>query len=704
MSGTVLDESRVRRYSLAAAGAPLKLRSGHARRTPFRSLRLLAAALVCLANNAVQAEDPELIPRSVLFGNPDRASPQLNKDGTRLAFLAPAEGVLNVWVAPSDRPADAKPLTKETQRGIRTYFWAYSGEHILYRQDKGGDENWRIFCADVNTGEIRDLTPYENVQARVQEISEQYPNEVLVALNRRDPKLHDIFRVNILTGEMKPVAVNHEGFLGYLTDSSFALRFGLKVTTNGGQALLQRDGQEWKPFAEIPPADSLTTSPVGFDRAGDTLYMLDSRGRNTAALMAFDLKAGAARILAEDSRTDAVGTLMHPVERRVQAVQFNYDRACWRVLDESIQKDFDYLASVSPGDLSVVSRTLDDRQWIVAYAIDNGPVRYVRYDRDRGNAELLFTNNAALEKAPLAPMHVVLPASRDGLTLVSYLTLPLASDPDGDARPDRPLPMVLFVHGGPWARDEWGYSANHQWLANRGYAVLSVNFRGSTGFGKNFTNAGDREWGEKMHEDLLDAVEWATREKIADPKRIAIMGGSYGGYATLAGLTFTPDVFACGVDIVGPSSLVTLLESIPPYWTPMIEMFTQRIGDHRTDDGRKFLLSRSPISHVQNIRRPLLIGQGANDPRVKQAESDQIVKVMQDKQIPVTYVLYPDEGHGFARPENRASFYAVAEAFLAQHLGGRVEPVGDDFRGSSIRVPVGAEQIPGLRAALATGG
>ena len=299
--------------------------------------------------------------------------------------------------------------------------------------------------------------------------------------------------------------------------------------------------------------------------------------------------------------------------------------------------------------------------------------------------------------------------SRDGLDLVSYYTLPadspLSAGSEGpdEIRPAQPVPMVLYVHGGPWGRDRWGYNAIHQWLSNRGYAVLSVNFRASTGFGKAFTNAGNREWGAAMHDDLIDAVDWAIAEGIADPERVAIMGGSYGGYATLAGLTFTPAQFACGVDIVGPSNLVTLLETVPPYWKPQIELFATRVGDHRTDEGRAFLAKRSPLTYADRIVRPLLIGQGANDPRVKQAESDQIVQAMQDKGIPVTYVLYPDEGHGFARPENRLSFNALAEAFLARCLEGRYEPIGDAFQGSTLTVPVGVKEVPGLQDAQLPG-
>jgi dipeptidyl aminopeptidase/acylaminoacyl peptidase len=360
-----------------------------------------------------------------------------------------------------------------------------------------------------------------------------------------------------------------------------------------------------------------------------------------------------------------------------------------------------YLRQVSPGDIEVISRTLDDSIWIVAYIVDDGPVRYYRYDRETRRATYLFSNRQALDGLSLAKMHAVIIAARDGLHLVSYVTLPVGSEREDDLqRPRAPLPMVLLVHGGPWSRDAWGYNPWHQWLANRGYAVLSVNFRSSTGLGKDFINAGNHEWGAKMHDDLLDAVAWATQQGIADPERIAIMGGSYGGYATLVGLTFTPETFACGIDIVGPSNILTLLDSIPAYWQPQIELFAKRVGDHRTTEGKAFLAERSPLSYVDRIQRPLLIGQGANDPRVKQAESDQIVQAMQAKGIPVTYALYPDEGHGFARPENNLSFNAITEAFLAQCLGGHFESPGEDLAGSSITVPTGAEQIPGLAEQL----
>ncbi|HNQ21762.1 MAG TPA: S9 family peptidase [Phycisphaerae bacterium] len=673
-----------------------------------RQLRMIVLGIVFLGGvglawAAAAAPATAVIPRQVLFGNPDRASLQVSPDGQQLAFLAPLDGVLNVWVAPLADPAKAKAVTHDTRRGIRGYFWAFTNEHILYVQDKDGDENWRVYSVNVKTDAVRDLTPATGVQARVQGVSYKFPHDILVALNDRNPQLHDIHRVNIETGEKK-LLLENEGYVGFVTDDTYAVRFAMRITPDGGEEVLERtaDG-DWKSFTKIGQEDALTTGPAGFDKSGKVLYMTDSRGRNTAALTSYDLTTGKQTVLAEDPRADVADVMAKPVEKTIEAVGFTVERKNWKILDKAIEKDFATLRKVADGDFEVTSRSLDDKVWIVAYLQDDGPVRYYRYQRPSGKADFLFVNRPALEKLPLAKMHPVTIKSRDGMDLVCYLTLPVGSNPDGKPRPAQPVPLVLNVHGGPWGRDNWGYNAEHQWLANRGYAALSVNFRASTGLGKQFTNAGDREWGARMHDDLLDAVQWAIREHIADPKKVAIMGGSYGGYATLVGMTFTPDQFACGVDICGPSNLVTFMNAIPPYWQPVVDLFVKRIGDHRTEEGKKFLLERSPLMKVAQIQRPLLIGQGANDPRVKQEESDQIVQAMQAKQIPVTYVLFPDEGHGFARPENRLAFYGVAESFLAQHLGGRAEPIGQDFGGSSVSVPAGVDQVPGVAEALKQG-
>ena len=451
-----------------------------------------------------------------------------------------------------------------------------------------------------------------------------------------------------------------------------------------------------QPFINISKEDVLTTGLIDFDKSGKVLYMEDSRGRNTSALVALNPDTGEKTMIASDPRADLEDLMLHPTEKHPQAVDFMYERKHWVPQDEAVSDAFSYLRTVSEGDIEIVSRGRSDRRWIVAYLMDNGPKRFYLYDRDEGKASFLFTDTESLEGLPLVKMRPVVFKSRDGLDLVSYLTLPGGTDPDGDARPGAPLPMVLLVHGGPWARDKWGFDYTHQWLANRGYAVLSVNFRGSTGFGKVFLNGANMEWAGKMHDDLVDAVAWAVEEKIALPELVGIMGGSYGGYATLVGLTFTPETFACGVDLVGPSNLVTFLETVPPYWRPQIELFATRVGDHRTEEGREFLAERSPLTYVERISRPLLIAQGGNDPRVRQSESDQIIQAMDSKGIPVTYLLYPDEGHGFSSASNLRSFNAVTEAFFSKCLGGRYEPIGDDFRGSSITIPVGAEHVPGL--------
>ena len=649
---------------------------------------------------------PPLIPRDIFFGNPDKTAARISPDGTRISYLAPVDGVLNVWIGPSDDLASAKPVTNDTGRGIRSYSWAYTNQHILYIQDKGGDENWRIYKVDLESGETQDLTPFDNVQARIENISHKHPDEILISINNREPQFHDIYRARLSNGERELVLEN-EGHAGYIIDHDYNVRLAVGFTPEGGSQIFKRNGREWELFFSVGMEDVMTTSPIGVNQNNDGVYMIDSRGRDTAALTELTLENGESRLLAADAKADVSGTIVHPTKKTMQAVAFTYARKKWQVLDESIADDLEFLATVADGEVNLVDRTLDDQRWVVAYTMDNGPVRYYLYERAGQNATFLFTDRAALEGQPLAKMHSVVIPARDGLELVSYYTLPLWHE-DGAVSeqpvPDKPLPMVLFVHGGPWARDNWGYNPIHQLLANRGYAVLSVNFRSSTGLGKSFINAGNLEWGAKMHDDLLDAVDWAVEQGIADRNRVAIMGGSYGGYATLAALTLTPDVFACGVDIVGPSNLNTLLESVPEYWKPQLDVMYTRVGNPNTDEGRQLLKERSPLTHSDEIQKPLLIAQGANDPRVKQAESDQIVEAMQKKGIPVTYVLYPDEGHGFARPENNLSFMAVTEAFLAKHMEEeRYQPVGDSFAGSSITIPVGAGDVPGLEDALEEG-
>jgi len=652
-------------------------------------------------NSAVQVP---LIPRKVLFGNPDRASVQISPDGRFLSWLAPHDGVLNVWIAPREDPAAAKVVTSDTVRGIRFYFWAYTNNHILYIQDKNGDENWRLYRVDLEKDTVEDMTPFDGVQAQVVAISPDQPEKVIIGLNQRKPEWHDIYSLHLPSGELSLI-LEHERFMGFNIDNALNLRSAVQMSPDGSIEIYQPVGssippQDWQLWDKIPEEDTLTTNFIGFDQDNHNLYLQDSRGRDTSVLLRMNLHSMEKEILAEDSLADAGDVILHPTSKQVQAVSFTYERKRWQILDPSIQPDLDFLQDLTNGEVEITSRTLDDRFWVVVYVLDDSPLSYYLYDHNNQEAIFLFTNRSTLEHQPLVKMHSSTIQSRDGLNLTVYYSLPPDSDSDSDGIPDQPLPLVFVPHGGPWGRDYWGLNTWHQWLANRGYAVLNVNFRSSTGFGKAFVNAGDLQWGEKIIEDQQDACYWAIEQGIANPQKVAVMGGSFGGYSTLAGLVFSPDLFACGVDLVGPSNLITLLESVPPYWKPMLELFTRRVGDFRTEEGRQLLKKHSPLHYADRIHRPLLIGQGANDPRVKQAESDQIVDALQEKNIPVTYVLYPDEGHGFARPENTLSFNAIAEAFLSTCLGGRFEPVGSDFEGSSLEVVTGADDIPGLAEAL----
>ncbi len=640
-----------------------------------------------------------LIARKTLFGNPDKSSASVSPDGRHLAWLAAVNGVMNVWVAPRVNPALAQPVSRDTLRGIRFFWWSYTSAHILFGQDKSGDENWRIYAVDLASMTTRDLTPFEGVNAQPFAMSHTRPDEMLIGLNHRAPEWHDVYHLTISSGALSLIC-QHDRFAGFTADNDLKLRFARQNTPEGGAEYLQARDGGWEPWTSVPAEDVLTTSPIGFDEANAMLYMRDSRGRDTAALIAVDLTTGAKSVLAETALADLSDVVVHPTNKRVQAASFVYERKQWQCIDKAFQRELDVLHGASAGEVEITSRTLDDQYWTVCYTIDTGSARHCLYDRHAGTVTLLFAERAELDAMPLVPMRSVVVKSRDGLNLVSYYSLPGDSDSNNDGLPDRPLPMVLMPHGGPWGRDFWGFSTMHQWLANRGYAVMYVNFRASAGFGKAFLNAGNHEWGGAIMADQIDAARWAIDSGIADPAKVAIMGGSFGGYSTLAGLAFTPDVFACGVDIVGPANLITLLETIPPYWKPIYSMFTSRIGDPATEEGRALLIQHSPLTAADAIRKPLLIAQGANDPRVKRAESDQIVAALQGKAIPVTYVMYPDEGHGFARPENNLSFFAVAEAFLARQLGGRCEPIGDDFTNSSIQVLQGAEHVSGLQEAL----
>ncbi len=668
-----------------------------------KSVLIAASALLPLAAASAQPlSNVPLIPRDVLFGNPVKAAGRISPDGKWLSWIAPRDGVMNIWVAPASNPAAAKALTNERTRPIRSYFWAPDSKQVLFVNDKGGDENFLLYGVNVVTGAERGLTPFEKTRVDVVGVSPIVPERILVGLNNRDAKWHDVHSLDLASGKLTPVLMNMGGYAGFLADQNLVIRGALKSRSDGGNDYFPVTANKVaaEPTEKITLEDSQTTQPAGYTSDGKTLYWVDSRGRDTAALIAQDVATGAKTVIAQNAKADIGDALSHPRTGRIEAYSVNYLKDEWTPVGTSVAADLAFLKKQLPGEYSVTSRTLADDKWTVAVASSSAPPTTWLYDRKARKLTKLFTSRPALEGQTLATMHPVEIMSRDGMTLVSYLTLPPGSDPDGNGRPSAAVPMVLLVHGGPWGRDAYGYNGTHQWLANRGYAVLSTNFRASTGFGKKFISAGDLQWGRKMHDDLLDAVDWAVKSGVTSADKVAIMGGSYGGYATLAGMAFTPDKFACGIDIVGPSNLETLLKTIPAYWEAGKVQFYKRMGDPTTADGLALLKERSPLYKAGDIKHPLLIGQGANDPRVNKAESEQIVDAMKAKGIPVTYVVFPDEGHGFARPVNNIAFNAVTENFLSKCLGGRAEAIGATVRASTAQVPHGAEFAPGLADAV----
>jgi len=522
----------------------------------------------------------ELIPRQVLFGNPERVRPRISPDGTQLAWIAPSEGVLNVWVAPANQGEDqgidwsaARVVTDDADRGIRMFAWAHDGRHLLYLQDTGGDENWRLHDVDLETMRRRDLTPFDNVQTQLIAAEKKFPTEILIGLNRDNPQLHDVYRLDLTTGELAK-EVENPGFVGWLADSQLVVRAGFAPQPDGGLVLMVRGSahEDWRELLSIAAEDALTSSPVAFSEDGAALLAVSSVGTNTGRLVRIDLATGAAEVLAEDPESDVTDVRLNPDTREPQIVTFLKDRSEYRVLDTGVEADLAAIRALHPGDPSFADADDADRTWLIGFTNDTGAIPYYSYDRETRTGQFLFEHQPELSRYELAPMEPFSFTSRDGLTIHGYATFPPGAGRSG-------LPMVLNVHGGPWARDEWGFNPEAQWLANRGYLCLQVNFRGSTGYGKAFVNAGDREWGGRMHDDLVDAVAFATGQGWADPDRVAIYGGSYGGYAALVGAAFTPELFRCAIDIVGPSNLKTLIETVPPYWAPVIAQFHRAVGD-----------------------------------------------------------------------------------------------------------------------------
>jgi len=622
--------------------------------------------------NAESGDVPELIPREVLFGNPVKTYPRLSPDGMHLAYLAPVDNVLNIWIRTIGTDDD-KPVTKDNNRGIRYYSWAEDSRHILYAQDVGGNENWRMYAVDLQTNEIKDLTPFENVQVQFIETNNSFPDEIIFSMNKEDPKAHDLYHLDMTSGELNLITKNPGDFIDWIVDADFNVRGAMAAKQDGGFELMVRESEDanWRTLVTWGAEDGMTSAPnymsppTIFSKDGEYITFMDSRGYNSGRLVRMEIATGDIEVLAEDPQYDVSRyVLINPETYEIQAVAVQKARLEWVILDKPLKVDFDAIAELDRGDFFILCRDYTDNKWLVGFEKDNGPVAYYLYDRQTKKGMYLFNQRPELDKYGLASMEPISFTSRDGFTIHGYITYP-------PGREKRNLPLVLDVHGGPWSRNTWEFDPIAQWFANRGYACLQVNFRGSTGYGKEFVNAGDKEFGGKVQNDLVDAVNWAIEKGFADPERIAIFGGSYGGYAALVGATFTPDLFCCAVDMFGPSNLITFIQAIPPWFSTLLATVYRRMGNPETEE--EFLKSRSPLFKVDQIKIPILIAQGANDPRVKQVESEQFVEAMKGKGIEYEYIVFPDEGHGFRKPESRLKFYAAAEKFLAKYLGGWYE-------------------------------
>jgi dipeptidyl aminopeptidase/acylaminoacyl peptidase len=620
---------------------------------------------------------PPLLDREVFFGNPEISGAQLSPDGQYLTFLREVEGVRNVWVKGIDEPFEAaRPLTAD-ERPVPGYFWSEDGRFVLYVQDKDGDENYNVWAVDpaeagASVPDARNLTDVEGVRAVIYAVPEDDPGHIIVGLNDRDPAYHDVYRVSLATGERELLIENTEEVGGFGYDDAGNVRLAIKQSPGGGTDLyaVDADGRLGEVLYSCTYEEAC--SPIGSHADDERFYMTTNRGdRNFSELVVFDPETQTEEFVERDpeGQVDFGGMLYSDAQDKVLATYYNGDRLRIYPQDDEFAADLAFLRAELPeGDILPGSMTKDERTMLVTVTRAEDPGSVYLFDRDADTVELLYRSRPDLPTEHLAPMEAVRYTARDGHEIPAYLTLPVGVEPEN-------LPVVMFIHGGPWSRDSYGYDSYAQFFANRGYAVLQPNFRSSTGYGKDHLNAGNREWGTgAMQHDVTDGVQWLIDEGIADPERVGIFGGSYGGYATLAGVTFTPDLYAAAVPYVAPSSLITLIESFPAYWRPFLEgSWYRRVGDPADPEDRADLEARSPLNFVDRIETPLLVVHGANDPRVTQRESDQLVIALRDRGVGVEYLVAPDEGHGFRSEPNRMALAAAMEVFFAEHLGGRAQ-------------------------------
>lgn len=644
--------------------------------------RLLAGLVIAMAfiigsAITVSAQLPQLIDREVFFGNPEIAGAQISPDGKYISFLKPYEDTRNIWIKGVNEPFEkARLLTDEAKRPVAGYFWSRDSKYILFVKDNGGDENFNVYAVDPTASpqkgaavpEARNITAGKKVRAVIQSVPRSEPDYIYVGLNDRDPAWHDIYKVRISTGEKTLVLKNENRLQGLIFDNADKVRLSVRSARNGDTEILSLDGEQPKLIYKCSVFE--TCSPVRFNKDNSQFYLRTNKGdRDLVQLVLFDPKTGKETFVEQDpdGRVDFGSAVFSDVTNELIATTYVDDKTRIYFKDKDFESAYRWLEKKLPGmELNFGASTSDEKKWIVSATSDVEPGRTFIYDIGKKKLTMQYEIRKDLPRKALAEMRSISYKSSDGLEIPAYLTLP-----KGVAAKD--LPLVVFPHGGPWARDTWGYNTYAQFLANRGYAVLQPNFRASTGYGKKFLDAGNKEWGGLMQDDITWGVKHLVSQGIVDPKRVGIMGGSYGGYATLAGVTFTPDVYSAAVAIVAPSNLITLLDSIPPYWEGFRNVFYERMGDPNTEAGKAQLVRQSPLTHADKIKTPLMIVQGANDPRVNKRESDQIVVALRDRNYPVEYIVAPDEGHGFARPVNNMAMIAAAEEFLAKHIGGRYQ-------------------------------
>lgn len=645
------------------------------------SALLACAALILIALPAgafAQGTQPALIDRELFFGDPEISAAQLSPDGKFIAFVKPFKGTRNIWVKKTEEPFDsAKPITADNKRPVTNYFWSRDGRFILFVQDKAGDENFNVYAvnpadapaAGQDVPAARNLTDAKSIRAFIYSVPRSEPDFMYVGLNDRDAAWHDLYKVRISTGERTLIRKNTERVTAWIFDLKDQIKLATRSAENGDTEVLRVDD---KGFTKVYSCNVFEScGPIRYHKDGQRVYFATNKGAgiDLARLTLFDPATGKEELVEADpqNRVDLGNAFFSEVSDELIATSYTDEktRIYWK--DKSIEADEKLVKKKLPGrEVSFSNSTKDEQLWLITAFSDTEPGERYLFDRRTKQLTLQYRIREKLQRADLAPMKPVRFKSSDGLEIPAYLTIPKGV-------PAKNLPAIILPHGGPWARDGWGYNGFAQFLANRGYVVLQPNFRGSTGYGKKFLDAGNKEWGQKMQDDVTWAAKYLIAEGIADPKRVGIMGGSYGGYATLAGVTFTPDVYAAAVAIVAPSNLITLLESIPPYWEPIRKLFYERMGDPNTPEGKAQLIRQSPLTSADKIKTPLLVVQGANDPRVNKRESDQIVIALRDRGFPVEYLVAPDEGHGFARPVNNMSMFASAEKFLAKHLGGRYQ-------------------------------